>query len=133
MTHTANSHSLPTLSSSVHCPDAVGRSRNSSESNDMQLTDDAKNALEAWLELNTWSTDHPADMERWYDFVDRYRKDHGFEIDEAALREVIQTVVGPPVSEHLGNVIASRISLANSILDFLRHTAMKVFCETGDT
>lgn len=71
---------------------------------------------------STWYTDHDSDMNRWYDFVNQYQKDHGFTIDESGLREVIERKVRGAVSDQLRAIIRDRISLACKILDFLKHT-----------
>ena len=91
----------------------------------MQLQPDTDNALNTWLGPSPWSTNHPLDMERFYDFVDQYQKDYGYTIDENALREEIESRVtryGGSVSEELRDIIRSRISLAYKILDFLKRT-----------
>lgn len=91
----------------------------------MQLQPDTDNALNTWLGPSSWSTNHPLDMERFYDFVDQYQKDHGYTTDDDALREEIETRVtryDGSVSEELRDIIRSRISLAYKILDFLKRT-----------
>jgi hypothetical protein len=86
------------------------------------LSEAAEDRLRSWLGAGTWHTNHNNDMDRWYDFVDQYQRDHGFEIDETALREHIEQAVGESVNEALRNVIRRRISLAYDILDFLKRT-----------
>ena len=88
----------------------------------MPLKPDTDAALDAWAGPNTWYTDHDSDMDRWYDFVNQYQKDHGFTIDEAGLRETIESKVNGVVNDQLRNIIRKRISLAYNILDFLKHT-----------
>ena len=88
----------------------------------MPLKPDTDVALDAWAGPNTWYTDHDLDMNRWYDFVNQYQKDHGFTIDEAGLREVIERKVEGSVNEQLREIIRDRIGLAYNILDFLKHT-----------
>ena len=61
-------------------------------------------------------------MDRWYGFVDQYQRDHGFTIDEAALREKIEAKIGGDVNEDLQNIIQKRIYLAVDILEFLEWT-----------
>ena len=71
---------------------------------------------------STWHTEHDLDMDHWYDFVNQYQKDHGFTIDEASLREVIDRKIKGAVNDQLDDIIRNRISLAYKILDFLKHT-----------
>jgi len=93
----------------------------------MQLTPDTDRALQAWIGPDTWHTPHDYDMNRWYDFVNRYQRDHGFTIDEPALREIIEYKLTKKIgkrfdNEDLRKEIRERISLAYNILDFLKHT-----------
>ena len=87
----------------------------------MKLSKASENALDAWLGASTWHTNHDSDMDRWYRFVDQYQRDHGFSIDEPDLREKIEAKVGG-VNEVLRDMIREQISLAYSILDFLKCT-----------
>ena len=64
-------------------------------------------------------------MNRFYDFVDLYQRQHGYSIDEVALREEIESRViehRGKVSEELRDIIRDRISLAIDILDFLKRS-----------
>ena len=88
----------------------------------MTLSKDAENALDHWVGIETWHTKHDNDMDRWYGFVDQYQRDHGFTIDEPALRETISAKIGGAVNEDLQNIIRERITLAYNILDFLKCT-----------
>lgn len=88
----------------------------------MELSAAAESKLQTWIGPRTWRTLHPSDMDRWYDFVDQYQRDHGYAIDEALLREHIERKVEGGVSENSRDIIRHRISLAYSILDFLKRT-----------
>ncbi|MFH1008646.1 MAG: hypothetical protein V1800_14290 [Candidatus Latescibacterota bacterium] len=88
----------------------------------MQLKPDSEEALNTWVGPSTWYTEHDLDMDRWYDFVNQYQKDHGFTIDEASLREVIERRVEGAVNDQLDHIIRDRISLASNVLDFLKRT-----------
>lgn len=88
----------------------------------MRLKPESERKLNAWLGPNTWQTGHDSDMDRWYDFVNQYQRDHGYTIDEAALRELIEHKVDGGVNEDLRELIRKRISLAYRILDFLKRT-----------
>ena len=56
----------------------------------MKLSSETIKKLDAWIKVDTWHTNHKLDMDRWYDFINQYQKDHGCSIDEAALREIIE-------------------------------------------
>jgi hypothetical protein len=90
----------------------------------MELKASTSEALDRWLGPGTWYKNHPIDIRRLYDFVDQYQKDHGYVIDESALREEIERRVSmrDGVSENLRNIIRARISLAYHILHFLERT-----------
>ena len=93
----------------------------------MQLKPNTEKALDAWLGPDSWYTKHPIDMDRWYDFVDQYQRDHGYTIDEVALQEIIEYKLTEKIgkrfdNEDLRNDIRERISLAYNIFDFLKHT-----------
>ena len=86
------------------------------------LSKAADSKLQAWIGRSTWHTSHDNDMNRWYDFVNQYQRDHGNIIDEPALREHIERKVESGVNEDLRDIIRARISLAYCILDFLGRT-----------
>jgi len=88
----------------------------------MILSESAEKKLKSWLGPETWHTRHDLDMNRWYEFVDQYQKDHGFSIDEEALKDHIAKIAGCSENEELIDVISQRISLAYNILDFLKRT-----------
>jgi hypothetical protein len=91
----------------------------------MQLGLRSDEALTRWLNAGTWHTNSDFDLNRWFDFVNEYNREHGYVIDEPALREEIEHRVtrrGGTVGEELRNIIRDQIDLAYSILDFLKHT-----------
>ena len=88
----------------------------------MKLSSETIKKLDAWIKVDTWHTNHKLDMDRWYDFINQYQKDHGCSIDEAALREIIEKKVEGNVNDLLRQEIRTRISLACDILDFLDRT-----------
>jgi len=51
----------------------------------MKLSSETEKKLDAWVKVDTWHTNHVLDMDRWYDFVNQYQRDHGYSIDESAL------------------------------------------------
>jgi hypothetical protein len=91
----------------------------------MEFKPATEKALNAWLGHSTWNTPHDDDMDRWYDFVSQYQRDHGFTINEPALREHIERKVGGTFTDEansLRSVIRRRINLAVEILDFLKRS-----------
>lgn len=88
----------------------------------MILKPTTERALGVWLGPDTWHTNHDLDLNRFYNFVDQYQKDHGYTIDESSLQEIFEREAGGNVGEPLQEVIRARISLANNILDFLKRT-----------
>ena len=88
----------------------------------MELQPETQKALKAWIETETWHSGHDADMDRFYDFVDQYQKDHGFTIDEPSLRETINRIATGGGDEKVRKMIREYIELAYRILDFLKRT-----------
>lgn len=88
----------------------------------MQFKPDTEKALNNWLKPDTWYTLDLVDMNRFYDFVDQYQKDHGFTIDEAALRETIERKVKAGNDEDMKEIIREYVNIAYKILEFLKQT-----------
>jgi hypothetical protein len=88
----------------------------------MQLSTESMERLRHWVGMDTWHTNHLFDMNRWYDFVSQYQRDHGYQVDETALRELIAREAGIGDNEALLEEIRERISLMYRILDFLKQT-----------
>ena len=88
----------------------------------MHMSDATRSKLQAWAGMGTWHTSHALDMERWYDFVDQYQRDHGNTFDEVALREQIEHTVEVSINEDLRKIIRDHLSIACHILDFLRRS-----------
>ena len=94
----------------------------------MEFRPNTSSALDRWIGADTWHTRHPNDMARWYDFVDQYQRDHGYDIDEVAVLEEIEHRAAKALGISTGNlgqltdVIRERISLAYDILQFLSRT-----------
>ena len=91
----------------------------------MELDAETSEALNLWLAADTWHTTDSNDMDRFYDFVNHYHREHGNTIDEAALREEIERRIknsGGNISDELRDTIRTRINLAYDILEFLRRT-----------
>jgi hypothetical protein len=93
----------------------------------MQLSPETSKALDAWLGPETWDSvpKHHYDMERFYRFVDQYQKDHGFSLDEDALRTEIKSRVkakGRAFGNHQEELVEELINWAYAILDFLKVT-----------
>jgi hypothetical protein len=82
-------------------------------------------ALGLWLSPVTWFKENLNDLNGFYDFVDLYQREHGYSIDEVALREEIESRVTKQrgrVNEELRDIIRDRISLAIDILDFIKRS-----------
>jgi hypothetical protein len=94
----------------------------------MELKSETSKALGGWINLPSWHTNHALDMERFYNFVDRYSREHSYPIDEDELREESIRRLNPrgKIGEELDGVLQSRIGLANKILEFLEHTGRQV-------
>lgn len=82
----------------------------------MNLKPDTEKALDNWMLISTWDSGHPLDWDRFYQFVDQYQKDHGFSIDEPALRDIMKSKVGDQYEQKINEYIG----LAYKILDFLK-------------
>jgi hypothetical protein len=70
-------------------------------------------------------TMHALDMGRFWDFVDQYNKDHGFSVDEMALRDLMcekEKALSGGCSEEMVRIFGERISLMLNVLEFLKHT-----------
>lgn len=91
-----------------------------------QLKPKTEQALVDWLIMDGCFTRYPLDMNRFYDFVNQYQKDHGFLINERELHEVISSKLknlGKSLDkDYEQKNIQHHIGLASSILDFLEHT-----------
>ena len=91
----------------------------------MELQSKTSEALDHWLGIETWQTNHECDLNRFFDFVNQYSLEHGFVMDEAALREEmerrVQRLHGYP-GERAREELREWLSRAYTILDFLRHT-----------
>ena len=95
----------------------------------MSLSPNSEKALDAWVGPSTWHTNHSTDMERWYDFINQFQKEHGYVLkDEVLLREHIERKiekfhgVKPEEGSDMRKTLRERISLMIDILDFLQHT-----------
>ena len=85
---------------------------------------ETEDVLRKFLQIDTWYTGHPLDMNRWYNFVNTYSQNEGFTIDETSLKEKMLHMLNlqPEQSEYHDTSIITLISLAYNILDFLKHT-----------
>ena len=88
----------------------------------MKLQPQTESKLDAWLAPSTWHTNHDNDMNRWYEFVNQYQRDHGFQVPESDLKELIVRKAEIENNDALKETVSERISLAYNILDFLKHT-----------
>jgi hypothetical protein len=79
-------------------------------------------ALDTWLRPQSWDSDHPTDMGRFYDFVSQYHRDYGGHLNESDLHDAIAAKVpgGPTEVQH--DIIRRRVVLAATMVEFLEHT-----------
>ena len=92
----------------------------------MNLSKECEKKLDHWLTTKTWHKNHTYDMGRWYDFIEQFRTDHGYDIDETDLYDKIRNKERiPDTATELLEIIRRRISLADHILSFLKHTRAK--------
>ena len=93
----------------------------------MRLHPETSKALDAWLGPSTWDSNpkHQYDMERFYKFVDQYRQDHGFSLNEDELRTEIKNRVigkGRAFATHQEDLVSDFVKTAHTVLDFLKAT-----------
>ena len=82
-------------------------------------------ALNHWISPSTWDTSYHTDTAKFYQFVSRYQKDHGFSMDEGVMRGTIKQVVmakGHPFGQPQADFVHTRVALARNVLDFLSAT-----------
>lgn len=98
----------------------------------MKLNINTEKALKIWICTPTWNSNHPNDMDRFFNFVNEYSKNEGLSINEQLLREKIADICEIPKDQriidiyadhdNLYTIINNKISLMYSILDFLKST-----------
>lgn len=86
----------------------------------VRLKFSAEEALDSWVVPLTWYTGHPAEIDRFYDFVDQYQKDHGYSLNKAGLREIIEKKIDGDISDELREIIDQRLDMAAKFLAFLK-------------
>ena len=82
-------------------------------------------ALDHWISPSTWDSSHHADAAKFYQFVSRYQKDHGFSMDEGVMRDTIKQVVmakGHAFGQPQADFVHKCVTLARNVLDFLSAT-----------
>lgn len=96
----------------------------------MILPDNTNKKLKSWIGWNTWHSNHDNDMNRFFEFVNEYSKEVGFNIEKSSLLETIADIAEIPKEErvieegepNLYSIINGKISLMYNILDFLKAT-----------
>lgn len=95
----------------------------------MILPDNTNKKLKSWIGCDTWHSNHDNDMNRFFEFVNEYSKEVGFNIEERSLLETIADIAEIPKEERVieekynrYGLINERISLMYNILDFLKIT-----------
>ncbi|EHH1057652.1 hypothetical protein ACEV9E_21415 [Vibrio parahaemolyticus] len=89
----------------------------------MKLSEFVSQKLEAWISSDTWYRHHDNDMARFFEFVDAYQADHGYQIpDESVLAETIAAKASISTDDELFSEIQDKVCLMYTILDFLKVT-----------
>ena len=88
----------------------------------MQLNPNSSKALDQWLAAPTWYRSEYSDMEKFYNFVNQYQKESGYDIEEKNLEEEIASRAEVEGNDAMMPIIRERVSLAISILEFLKQT-----------
>lgn len=91
----------------------------------MSLKPETERALHGWLGPFTWDSNHQADLHRFYQFIHQYQREHGFDMDEHEMQQIIREVAisrNHPFGEFQEEIAQERVSLAVEILDYLRVT-----------
>lgn len=83
------------------------------------------NALNAWLQTETWHKNHPLDDRRFYDVVAAAWSANNSLWDESKVREMIVNIAtethGQEVKELAEQVASERVSQGTTILDYLSY------------
>ncbi len=87
----------------------------------MKLGAKSEEAFTLWIGTDTWHTGHWCDEGRFFDFVDAYSREHGYTLDEAALREMAVRHARISENKRLVEELNSYIRLMVRILLFLEH------------
>jgi len=88
----------------------------------MQLNPESSKALDQWLAASTWYKSNDSDIEKFYNFVNQYQKESGYDIEEKNLEEEIASRAEVEGNDAMMPIIRERVSLAISILEFLKQT-----------
>ena len=91
----------------------------------VQFKPETSRFLNGWLGPDSWNSPHSNDMNRWYDFISQYQRDHGYALDERGLVEEIEQRHRQrerPIGSAERKIIENRVGLAREILEFLERT-----------
>ncbi|MCR3902823.1 hypothetical protein NUK36_08300 [Aeromonas hydrophila] len=89
------------------------------------LSNGCMTALRQWLNQDSWHTSHPTDEGFFFRFVGRYVSDHGYDLNEEALRETIADIADIGDREALSEIVYERVALMRDILDFMKATGRR--------
>lgn len=89
------------------------------------LSNDCMTALKQWLDRDTWHTSHAIDENYFFQFVGRYVSDHGYSLDDEALRETISYIAGIGERQALSEIAYERVLLMRNIIEFMKATGRR--------
>ena len=78
--------------------------------------------LQQWVSRDSWHEGHDSDTEFFYRFIHAYGQDHGYELDEGALREKILFLLDRREDEYFQRLASERANFMKSVLDYLKFT-----------
>ncbi|WP_047709376.1 hypothetical protein [Plesiomonas sp. ZOR0011] len=88
----------------------------------IELSNDCMTTLNNWLQQDSWHTTHALDKGNFRVFVGRYVIDHGYDLDEQALQNLIVEIAGIGDRPALKDIAWERVMLMSEILEFMRAT-----------
>jgi hypothetical protein len=91
----------------------------------MTLSGDSLALLKRWLGQETWHTSHATDENLFFQFVGQYVSDHGYSLNEEALRKTIADIAGIADRQALHEIAQERVALMRDILDFMKATGRR--------
>lgn len=73
-----------------------------------------------WVTRDSWHEGHPSENLFFYRFIDAYVKEHGYELDEASLREQILSSLDRREDEYYQKLTCERVSFMKNLLEYLQ-------------
>lgn len=78
--------------------------------------------LQQWVSLNSWHEGHDNDTRVFYRFIHAYVEEHGYELDEALLREKILFILDRREDDDFQRLACERVGFMRNVLDYLQFT-----------